>query len=48
MKYRNIKNGAVIDISSKLTDKNWELVAPISVVKEETAPKKSVKKTKRS
>ncbi len=47
MKYRNIKNGAIIDISSKLTDKNWEEIPNSTVVKEE-APKKSVKKTKRS
>lgn len=49
MKYKNIKTGAVIDITSKLTDKNWELVeAPKESVIKEEAPKKSVKKTKRS
>ncbi len=51
MKYRNIKTGAVIDITSKLTDKSWELVnAPMdSVNKEENeAPKKkSVKVDKK-
>lgn len=47
MKYRNIKNGAIIDISSKLTDKNWEKIPNSTVVKEE-APKKPVKKIKRS
>lgn len=50
MKYRNIKNGAIIDISSKLTDKNWEEIPNSTVKKEvvkEEAPK-SVKKTKRS
>ena len=28
MKYRNIKNGAVIDISCVLTDVNWEALEP--------------------
>lgn len=28
MKYRNIKNGAVIDISCILTDVNWEALEP--------------------
>lgn len=28
MKYRNIKNGSVIDISSVLTDVNWEALEP--------------------
>lgn len=45
-KYRNSKTGVIIEIPSKLTDKDWELVAPDSAVKE--TPKKSVKKTKRS
>lgn len=45
-KYRNSKTGVIIEIPSKLTDKDWELIAPDSAVKE--TPKKSVKKTKRS
>lgn len=28
MKYRNIKNGSVIDISCVLTDVNWEALEP--------------------
>lgn len=28
MKYRNIKNGAVIDISCILTDEDWEALEP--------------------
>jgi hypothetical protein len=28
MKYRNIKNGAVIDIPCILTDENWEALEP--------------------
>lgn len=28
MKYRNIKNGSVIDISCILTDVNWEALEP--------------------
>lgn len=28
MKYRNIKNGAVIDISCILTDVDWEALEP--------------------
>lgn len=28
MKYRNIKNGSVIDISYILTDVNWEALEP--------------------
>ena len=28
MKYRNIKNGSVIDISCVLTDVNWETLEP--------------------
>ena len=28
MKYRNIKNGAVIDISCILTDVDWEALVP--------------------
>lgn len=51
MQYKNIKTGAVIDITSKLTDKSWELqLAPTdSVTKEENeAPKKkSVKVDKK-
>lgn len=46
MKYRNIKNGAVIDISSTLTDKSWEPITPNSNVSKEEAPKKTVKKKK--
>lgn len=28
MKYRNIKNGAVIDISCILTDEDWKVLEP--------------------
>ena len=28
MKYRNIKNGAVIDISCILTDEDWKALEP--------------------
>lgn len=47
MKYRNIRNGAVIDIPSVLNDKNWETVEDqqdhVSSVSE-SAPKKKVVK----
>lgn len=26
MKYRNVKTGAVIDVPSKISGKNWELI----------------------
>lgn len=39
MKYRHIKTGAVIDISSTLIDKDWEpFSAPGPAPKETTAP----------
>ncbi len=49
MKYKNIKTGAVIDISSELTDSSWELIkAPVESVKEEkSAPKKKSVKVKK-
>ena len=46
MKYRNIKNGAVIDISCILTDVDWEALEPSEPQsveepqEEETEPKK--------
>lgn len=49
MKYRNIKNGSVIDISCILTDVDWEALEssePQSVEEpqEEAEPKKPQKK----
>lgn len=45
MRYKNVDNGRVIDIPSKLTDKKWVLVEePTSIVTEATEKKKSVKK----
>ena len=51
MKYRNIKNGSVIDISCVLTDVNWEALEPSEPQsveepqEEETESKKPQKKT---
>lgn len=50
MKYRNIKNGSVIDIPCILTDVNWEALEPSNPQsdkepQEETEPKKNTKKT---
>ena len=50
MKYRNIKNGAVIDISCILTDVDWEALEPsepqpVEESQEEAEPKKPQKKT---
>lgn len=50
MKYRNIKNGAVIDISCILTDEDWEALEPsepqpVEEPQEEAEPKKPQKKT---
>lgn len=51
MKYRNIKNSAVIDISCILTDEDWEALEPSESQsveepqEEETEHKKSQKKT---
>lgn len=52
MQYKNIKTGAVIDITSKLADKSWELVvAPtdlsVSLEENEAPKKKSVKVDKK-
>lgn len=47
MKYRNIKNGAVIDISCVLTDVNWEDLEPSqpqSVEEPQETEEKSVEK----
>ena len=51
MKYRNIKNGSVIDIPCILTDVNWEALEPSipqsdkEPQEEEIEPKKNTKKT---
>lgn len=50
MKYRNIKNGSVIDISCVLTDVNWEALEPsepqsVEDPQENEATKKPQKKT---
>jgi len=50
MKYRNIKNGAVIDISCILTDEDWKALEPsepqpVEEPQEEAEPKKPQKKT---
>lgn len=51
MKYRNVKNGSVIDIPCILTDVNWEALEPSNPQpdkepqEEETEPKKPQKKT---
>lgn len=50
MKYRNIKNGAVIDISCILNDVDWEALEPsepqpVEEPQEEAEPKKPQKKT---
>ena len=50
MKYRNIKNGSVIDIPCILTDVNWKAQEPSNTQsdkesQEETEPKKNTKKT---
>ena len=43
MKYRNIKNGAVIDISCILTDVDWEALEPQSVEEPQETEEKPVK-----
>lgn len=53
MKYRNIKNGAVIDVSTEINDKNWELITPgSSLIEKETikteAPKEEIKEVVKS
>lgn len=55
MKYRNVKTGAVIDVPSKISGKNWELLdggkveKPAPVVLdtpvEEVKPVKKTRKT---
>lgn len=56
MKYRNVKTGAVIDVPSKISGKNWELLdggkakepAPVVhniPVEEEVKPVKKTRKT---
>ena len=47
MKYKNIKTGAVIDISANLIDEQWKALEPSALsidTEKETAPKKVVKK----
>lgn len=45
MKYRNTKTGAVIDIKSKITGGNWQVLEPAgSAVKEEVAPVQTQRK----
>lgn len=49
MKYRNIKNGSVIDIPCILTDVDWEALEPsepqsVEEPQEEAEPKKPQKK----
>ena len=47
MKYRNIKNGAVIDISCILTDEDWKALEPSEpqpVEEPQETEKKSVEK----
>lgn len=49
MKYRNLKTGAVINISSELIDRDWERIdvpGPISET-EETAPAKKAARGKK-
>lgn len=38
MKYRNIKNGSVIDIPCTLTDVNWEALEPSKPQSDEEVP----------
>ena len=56
MKYRNVKTGAVIDVPSEISGKNWELLdggkaekpAPVVLdvpVEEEVKPVKKTRKT---
>lgn len=56
MKYRNVKTGAAIDVPSKISGKNWELLdggkaekpAPVvsdAPVEEEVKPVKKTRKT---
>lgn len=39
MKYRNIKTGAVIDVSSKISGENWEKVEEVKTVSSTTQKK---------
>lgn len=55
MKYRNVKTGAVIDVPSKISGKNWELLdggkveKPAPVVLDEPVEEvKPVKKTRKT
>ena len=52
MKYRNIRNGAVIDIPSVLVDNEWEPLAPTPKYKDKenssTAPEPKKGKTKKA
>lgn len=56
MKYRNVNTGAVIDVPSKISGKNWELLdggkaekpAPVVLdvpIEEEVKPVKKTRKT---
>ncbi len=55
MKYRNIKTGQIIDVPSKISGANWELVggkpvmetATVSISDDEDKPVKRQRKTKK-
>lgn len=56
MKYRNVKTGTVIDVPSKISGKNWELLdggkaekpAPVVLDAPATEEVKPVKKTRKT